>query len=85
LASCRARQNGYAALKQTGRNITEGSYREKGKFQRTGEMHKLQAFWHIYKNYKPEALAKAFASASGLCHAQFIQAVGLPRGPWVRE
>jgi hypothetical protein len=39
-----AKQTGCAALKQAGRNITQPPDWEKGRFRRTGEMHKLQAF-----------------------------------------
>jgi hypothetical protein len=39
-----AKQTGCAALKQAGGNIAERLEREKGKYHRAGEMHKLQAF-----------------------------------------
>jgi hypothetical protein len=44
------KQTGCAALKQAGGNIAQGSEREKGKFQQTGEMHDLQALQAQFTN-----------------------------------
>jgi hypothetical protein len=56
LVAHRAKPTGGAALKQAGGNITQGSGREKGRFRRTGEMHKLQALWAQFTNlYKKAA------------------------------